>query len=91
MKKVEVDFKYLNPETIKALAKACPHGFAESEVISFTEVDKDMGDRIKIILNDTLFLINKTNLEDAVLSTFDEDYFSSLPREDENCDAEFCE
>jgi len=91
MKKVAVDFKNLTPEVIEAIAKAYPEGFIDSDVISFTNVDIEMEDRVKVILNDKVFLIKKTLIEDAISDKFDDDYFSSLSKGEEDCDAEFCE
>ena len=94
MKKVAVDFKFLTPELLESIVKAYPHGFTDTDVISFTNVNNEVEHRVKVILNDTLFLIKKNSLskmlDERHEDKFDEDYFSSLPKDDENCDAEFC-
>lgn len=91
MKKVAIDYKYLNNEIVKAIAKAYPNGFVDSDVITFSEVDKEMEDRIKVELEGVLFLIKRSELEDKMSDKFDDDYFSSLREYDESCDAESCE
>jgi len=91
MKKINIEFQDVTPELIVAIANAYPKGFADNDVLTFKQVDEEMEDRVKIILNDTLFLIKKSFLDEAGISKFDTDYFRSLPRGDESCDAEYCE
>ena len=91
MKKFDVDFQDLNGEMIVALAKAFPNGFADSDVISFGIVDLETENRVKVAIKDTIFLIKKSSLDDAMIDKFDKEYFKSLPRADESCDAEFCD
>ena len=91
MKKIDVDFQDLTEEMIRSLAKAFPHEFAESDVIRLAHIDRDLEDRVKLIIDDALFLVKKSYLDDAMIDKFDRAYFKSLPRNDESCDAEFCE
>lgn len=91
MKKIDVDFQDVTEEMIRAFAKAFPNEFVESDVIRLANIDQEMEDRVKLVIDDALFLIKKSYLDDAMIDKFDRDYFKSLPREDESCDAEFCE
>jgi hypothetical protein len=91
MKKIDIEFNDVTPELIAAITKAYPYGFADNDVMTFKHVDEEMEDRVKIIFNDTLFLIKKSLLDEVAVSKFDADYFKSLPRENENWDAEYCE
>lgn len=91
MKKIDIEFEDITPELLLAIANAYPNGFSDNDVLTFKQVDEEMEDRVKIIFNDTLFLIKKSLLDEAAVSKFDADYFKSLARENENCDAEFCE
>lgn len=94
MKKVVVDFKSITPELLEEIVKVYPHGFSDADIISFNNVNDEIDYRVKIILNDTLYMIKKSSLlktlNDRFDDKFDEDYFSSLRNDDENCDAEFC-
>lgn len=86
-----MDFQDLTPEILAAIAKINAEGFKDSDVVSFTHVDSEMEDRVKVILNDILFLVKKSSFNDALEGRFGEDYFKSLPRGEESCDAEFCD
>jgi len=96
MRKVAVDFKNLTPEIIDEIIKVYPQGFAETDMISFTSVDGEIENCIKVIVDDTLFMIKKEVLKKVLIADdrfddkFDEEYFSSLPKGDESCDAEYC-
>jgi len=90
IKKVKVDFRYVTPELVSKIVTAYPKGFVNSDVITFSRtVSKDV-EMVKLEIDDVLYLIKKSAIDDAA-ELFDDDYFSSLYRKDESCDAEFCE
>ncbi|WP_027392482.1 hypothetical protein [Aquimarina latercula] len=92
MKNISVDYKYLTLDLIKAIAKEYPNGFKEMDVITLSEVNSELQDRVRLVINDTLFLIKKTELEEAMSDKFDDEYFDTLKTQSkESCDAEFCE
>ncbi|WP_027395117.1 hypothetical protein [Aquimarina latercula] len=92
MKKITVNFENINNELLKEIAKAYPNGFIESDVISFSDVDPKMEDRVKVVLENSMYLIKKSTLEDSESSNFDNEYFESFTKEkDKGCDAEYCE
>ncbi len=89
MKKMAIDFKYLNQEMINAIAMIYKDGFRESDVISFSEVDKEMEGRVKLIIKDTIFFVKEELVKDVLDGRFDEDFLKPDIDED-NCDAEYC-
>ncbi|MDD7885045.1 hypothetical protein [Flavivirga sp. 57AJ16] len=90
MKKVKVDFSYLDPEVIKAVALTYKKGFKESDVIRFSEVEKEMEDRVKIIINDTLFLIKMASVNNIINDVYD-DSFLIPPNDNIDCEGDYCE
>ncbi|GAA4273128.1 hypothetical protein U6A24_07620 [Aquimarina gracilis] len=90
MEKVKVDFRYLTPELVSKIVAAYPNGFANSDVMTFACAANEDIEMIKLEIDDTLYLIKKSAIDDAA-ELFDDNYFSSLQRKDEACDAEFCE
>jgi hypothetical protein len=91
MKKVNVDYEYLTADLLRKVAAAYPDGFKENDVIVFSETDTELEDRVKIKLDNKVYLIKKSLVENST-DTFDEEYFKSLGGEPEgNCDAEYCE
>jgi hypothetical protein len=92
MKKVAVDFKFLTQDLLEEIVQVYPQGFTEADLISFKNVDNEIEHRVKVVLNDTLFLIKKNSLSkmlnDKFDDKFDDAYFSSLPKGDEYYDAE---
>ncbi|MFD0862962.1 hypothetical protein ACFQ1M_12170 [Sungkyunkwania multivorans] len=89
MKKLEVDFSYLSNEMIKAIAMIYKDGFKESDVISFKEVHEELGDRVRFVLNDTVFFVKTEQIENIISGVYDDNFFPPK-NENGNCDAEFC-
>lgn len=94
MKKVAVDFKFLTPDLLEEIVQVYPNGFSEADVISFTNIDLEIEHRVKVVLNGRLFLIKKNYVSKMLNGQFDDkfddEYFTTLRKGDENCDAEFC-
>ena len=90
MKKVIVDFGYLNTEMIKAIALIYKDGFKENDVIRFSEIDKEMDDRAKVVINDTLFLIKMEYANNIISGVYD-DNFMIPPEDDKTCEGDYCE
>lgn len=91
MKKVTVDFSDLSTEVIKAVALIYKDGFKQSDVIRFSEVDKEMDDRVKVILNNTLFLIKMEYANDIISGVYNDDTFMIPTKDDEPCEGDYCE
>ncbi len=91
-KKITVNFENINDELLKEIAKAYPEGFINSDVISFSDVDSKMEDRIKIVLENSVYLIKKSSLENIESSDYENEYLESNNKEKgTSCDAEYCE
>lgn len=90
MKKFKVDFGDLTPEMIKAIAMMYRDGFKENDVISFSKIDTELEDRIKIVFNDTLFFIKQEIATNIISSVYNDEDFQNSVDNDENCDAEYC-
>jgi hypothetical protein len=82
MEKVNVDYEYLTADLLRKVAAAYPEGFKENDVIVFSETDTELEDRVKIKLDNKVYLIKKS-LVDNSPDTFDEGYFKSLGKEPE--------
>ncbi len=92
MKNISVDYEYITSGMVKAIAQAYPDGFKNMDVITLSEVNSDLEDRVRVEVNGTLFLIKKTELGEALSDKFDDEYFEELRTgSKESCDAEFCE
>ncbi|QHI39120.1 hypothetical protein IMCC3317_45210 [Kordia antarctica] len=92
MKKVTIDFEdYLSPEMIKAIATMYKDGFKESDVISFSEVDIEMEDRVKFNLNDIIFLVKKSTIKDVLEGKYEEDFMTPPKTDDVSCEGDYCE
>ncbi|RDY58602.1 hypothetical protein [Flagellimonas nanhaiensis] len=90
MKKIDVDYEYLTADLLKRIAQVNPEGFKEHDVIVLSEVDSELEDRIKVVLDNKVFLIKKSLVE-TLPDTFDDEYFKSLKEnQEEACDDEFC-
>ncbi|WP_431129415.1 hypothetical protein [Flagellimonas flava] len=91
MKKVNIDYEYLTADLLRRVAAAYPDGFKENDVIVFSEVETELEDRVKIVLDNKVYLVKKSLVENLP-DTFDDEYFKSIGGEPEgNCDAEYCE
>ena len=79
MKKIAVNFEDITNEVIEAIAKEYPQGFIESDIISFSSnLNTKMEDRVKLIVNEKLYLIKKAIINDVLTLRYEEGYFSSL-------------
>jgi len=90
MKKVKVDFRYVTPELVSKIVTAYPKGFLNSDVITFSRAASEDIEMVKLEIDDVLYVIKKSAIDDAA-ELFDDNYFSSLYTKEESCDAEFCE
>ena len=92
MKKLETNFTYLSDEIIKAIAILYKDGFRESDVISFKEIDEELEDRVRFELAGTVFFVKVEQVKDILNESAmdDDDDFLVPPKEDGNCDAEYC-
>ena len=89
MKKIAVNFGDITNEVIEAIAKAHPQGFIESDIISFSShSNMEMEDRVKLIINEKVYLIKKSIINDLSTQRYEEDYFSLLANEDVNGDVD---
>ena len=91
MKKVAIDFDdYLSPQMLKSITMLYKDGFKESDVVSFSEVDNELEDRMKVALNGTLFLIKKSTVQDVLDGKYEEDIMTP-PKDDDTCEGDYCE
>ncbi|WP_420321400.1 hypothetical protein [Flagellimonas sp.] len=90
MKKIDIDYEYLTADLLRKVALAHPEGFKEQDVIVLSEVSSQLEDRIKVVLDNKVFLIKKSLVENLP-DTFDDEYFKSLGGDPEEvCGEEFC-
>lgn len=82
MKKIDVDYEYLTTDLLRKVALAYPEGFKEQDVIVLSEVSSQLEDRIKVVLDNKIFLIKKSLMDNSP-DTFDDDYFKLLGKEPE--------
>ena len=79
MKKIDVNFDYITNEVIEVIAKAHPQSFIESDIISFgSNLNMEMEDRVRLIINEKLYLIKKAIINDVLTLRYEEGYFGSL-------------
>lgn len=88
MKKIAVDFDDITNEVMVAIAKQYPQGFVESDIVSFSSFNGELEDRVKLLLNETVYLIKKSTIEDWSSPRYEEGYFKSLGDEEEQQDAD---
>lgn len=88
MKNIDVNFEDITNELIETIAKKYPQGFVESDVISFSSFNGELEDRVKLIFNETVFLIKKSTIEDWSAHRYEEGYFRSLGNGEEQEDAD---
>ncbi len=88
MKKIAVNFEDITTEVINELAKQYPCGFVESDIISFSSFNDELEDRVKLIFNETVYLIKKSTIEDWATYRYEEGYFKSMGNEGEQKDAD---
>ena len=91
MKNVSIDYSYLTIDLLKAVAKAYPDGFKENDVIRLSEVNSELKNRIKVVLNDTVFLIKEADLNKENHDLFDDDYFDIVKNDELNRDGDYFE
>lgn len=87
MKKIAIDFEDITNEVMLAIAKQYPQGFVQSDIVSFSSFNGEFEDRVKLQLNDTVYLIKKSTIEDWTYPRYEEGYFKSLG-DDEQQDAD---
>ena len=83
MKKVAVNFENITTEIMQAIAKQYPQGFIESDIVSFSSFNDALEDRVKLLLNETVYLIKKSVIEDWSIYKYEEGYFKTFGNEDE--------
>jgi len=88
MKKIPVNFEDITLEIIEAIAKKYPQGFVESDIVSFGHYNAELEDRVKLILNDTVYLVKKSAIEDWSSYRYEDGYFGSMGNEREQQDAD---
>ncbi len=57
MKRVLVDYKKMTREVMSLLVKAYPDGYADGELISFTNAKKETVEAVEVRSKDTIFLV----------------------------------
>ena len=88
MKKITVNFEDITTEVVQAIAKQYPQGFIESDIVSFSGLNDAMEDRVKLLLNETVYLIKKSAIEDWSVNRYEEGYFKTFGNEEEQEDAD---
>ena len=88
MKKIEVNFDDITQEVMNALAKQYPQGFMESDIVSFSHLNSELEDRIKLIIGDTSYLVKKSIIEDWASAKYEEGYFKSSADDDPPSDVD---
>ncbi len=88
MKRIEVNFEDITQDIIDAIAKQYPQGFLDSDIVSFSHLNNELEDRIKLIIGDTSYLVKKSTIEDWEAAKYEEGYFKSPNEEDLASDAD---
>lgn len=86
MKKITVDFQSITFEVIEGIAKKYPQGFIESDVVRFGHTNLGMEDSVELVLNDTLYLIEKSVAEEVIALRYEEGYFAAVQNDKEQQD-----
>lgn len=88
MKKIAIDFEDITNEVMEAIAKQYPQGFVESDVVRFSNFNGELEDRVKLILDDAVYLIKKSTIEDWSAHRYEDGYFKTQGNEEEQEDAD---
>ena len=57
MKRVIVDYKKLNEDILDLLVKKFPHGYSDSDIISFRNSKNELIEAVEVRNEDTVFLV----------------------------------
>jgi hypothetical protein len=88
MKKIAVNFEDITTEVVQAIAKQYPQVFIESDIVSFSGINDALEHSVKLLLNETVYIIKKSAIVDWSTNRYEEGYFKTFGNEEEQEDAD---